>query len=182
MESVCLELQRTWTFKVSASICCSRQITHFTYAYLAYDAATYRVYSLYDTLVKTSLTHVNTMTHPLPRHQPLVPAPQLPPVDVDVSKNEGFGYVPKEKSLFLPLPSQAPTLYEDGAWLDAATTAKLGERLTLCLNEDRHSPLTLAAVYPFRCGTQEQMARQIREANRKDKSKNDDIASRKKVR
>ena len=81
-----------------------------------------------------------------------------------------------------PLPiSLAPTLYEDGAWLDAATTAKLGERLTLCLNEDRHSPLTLAAVYPFRCGTQTMMARQIREANRKDKSKNDDIANRKKV-
>ena len=100
---------------------------------------------------------------------------------MDVSKGEGFGYVPKEKSLFLPLPSQAPTLYEDGAWLDAATNAKLGERLTLCLNEDRHSPITLAAVYPHRCGTQTQMARQIREANRKDKSKNDEIANRKKV-
>jgi hypothetical protein len=60
-------------------------------------------------------------------------------VDVKVELGEGYGHVPKETDLFMPLESQ----YH--AWLQASTKAKIDERFTLCLNEDCHSPLTLAA-------------------------------------
>ena len=53
-----------------------------------------------------------------------------------------FGYSPEESFLTMPIQSQFDN------WMEAVVKKKLEERFMMVLNEDLHSPLTLAAAMP----------------------------------
>ena len=53
-----------------------------------------------------------------------------------------FGYSPEELFLVMPIQSQLKN------WMEAVVKKKLEERFMMVLNEDLHSPLTLAAAMP----------------------------------